>query len=631
MKYLLFPLLFALYGSSIMAQTAANPQNQTPCATPVPDEAWEAEFAKWIESYQAGLASGKIQNQVITIPVIVHIIHGGQAVGSYPNLAAGQVQSQIKVLNDDFGGLGYNKSNYPSSAFSVWAQNQNVVASSLDAFGRINIANCQVQFCLATKDTLGNTLPEPGIDRINYISKGWTNPASFGSNISNFTNYMNGTIKPQSIWNVTKYFNIWVSDVSSSSGLLGYATFPPNTGLPFNVSANTYGTAQTDGVWCWGRAFGSVGTFPGGTYASGYNRGRTATHEVGHWLGLRHIWGDGVCATDYCSDTPPASANNFGSPNYPFKTSNCSGNSPNGEMFMNFMDYTNDPAKYMFTEQQAVRIQTALQNSPYRNQLGTHNLCSLQESAAAASFQLPASACENQIIPLFNNSSGSPVPNYTWSSSGGAIFTPNANSNLVTVQFTVAGTHTVSLAADNGTLSVQQKTIVVNPAPQLSFLGYNPTVCTGEQVAILAGGADSFTWEPGPINGNTYSFLATSLGTQTIQCSAVSAENCARTATLSIEVVECTMLPEESGSSLQFDLFPNPAGGHVEILIQNKGTADYVLRLEDLSGKLLRCESLSCTSGSCIYRMDLDLEKGLYLLSLESAGKLKQCKRLVKL
>ena len=108
--------------------------------------------------------------------------------------------------------------------------------------------------------------------------------------------------------------------------------------------------------------------------------GRTLTHEVGHYLGLRHIWGDGACATDYCDDTPPAAAQNTGAPSsYPLNVGTCISptNSPDGEMFMNFMDYPWDPYKYMFTTDQTIRMQTAMMNSPFRNQLGNHNLCSV--------------------------------------------------------------------------------------------------------------------------------------------------------------------------------------------------------------------------------------------------------------
>lgn len=174
-----------------------------------------------------------------------------------------------------------------------------------------------------------------------------------------------------------KYLNIWISDKNAAVPYTGFSTLPPLSTLP-GITGNGEGTEQTDGIWSFSSAVGSAYIFPGGIYASPNVRGRTITHEAGHYLGLRHIWGDGSCLTDYCADTPPAGTSNTGFPVYPLNPGSCStpSNSPNGEMFMNFMDYSADPAKYMFTYDQAVRMQTAMLNSPLRNQLGTHNLCS---------------------------------------------------------------------------------------------------------------------------------------------------------------------------------------------------------------------------------------------------------------
>ena len=82
------------------------------------------------------------------------------------------------------------------------------------------------------------------------------------------------------------------------------------------------------------------------------NQGRTAVHEIWHYLGLRHIWGDSNCGNDFCNDTPEHSGSNYGCPSYP-SYSNCNGNGANGDMFMNYMDYTNDACMYMFTQCQA--------------------------------------------------------------------------------------------------------------------------------------------------------------------------------------------------------------------------------------------------------------------------------------
>src|SRR5690606_1528264 len=117
-----------------------------------------------------------------------------------------QVISQITALNADFAGTGYNVQNVP-----------------LD-FAHL-VANTGIVFCLAQYDPDGNLLAEPGIDRVDYTANGWNNPYSY-SNINTFQNYINGTVKPATIWDPTRYFNIWVSDRHNNTGLLGYATFP---------------------------------------------------------------------------------------------------------------------------------------------------------------------------------------------------------------------------------------------------------------------------------------------------------------------------------------------------------------------------------------------------------------------
>ena len=103
--------------------------------------------------------------------------------------------------------------------------------------------------------------------------------------------------------------------------------------------------------------FGNIGTA-----SSPYDQGRTTTHEVGHWLNLRHIWGDSNCGNDFCSDTPEHSGSNYGCPSFP-STSNCSGNGISGDMFMNYMDYTNDACMNLFTNDQKSRMLATLNTS----------------------------------------------------------------------------------------------------------------------------------------------------------------------------------------------------------------------------------------------------------------------------
>ncbi len=472
------------------------------CGTAAPPKEWEEQFQKLIEQYvkdHPELVNGKTAVNYV-IPIVFHVVHGGQAVGTYPNLAQGQINSQVQVLNDDYAGIGLNTGTYPASAFVNYAAS--LPAANKDANGRVKIANTNIQFCLATKDPNGNTLPEPGIDRINYVSKGWSNPASF-TNISSFKTFIDGTVKPNSIWDPTRYFNVWVTDENSSVGLLGYATFPAGTGLS---GLSGFGTSTTDGVWIWARACGSNSIYPGGTYVSPYNKGRTLVHEAGHWLGLRHIWGDSTCATDYCNDTPPAQSANYGCPTYPNGAGSCTGNSPDGEMYMNFMDYTDDACMYMFTVDQATRMQTAMANGTYRSQLtaSSSTLCAASSPAANACFTMPSSGCVGTPVNLTNCSTGTPTPTYTWSAnpSTGVTFNPNQTATTPTITFANTGTYTITLTANNGSVSTTSNVINVSSC-------VTQTVCsdtitnirnTDTLVAYITGAPTSTC--PGYVSGN---------------------------------------------------------------------------------------------------------------------------------
>ncbi len=242
---------------------------------------------------------------VITIPVVVHVVYNTAA----QNISDAQVQSQIDVLNEDFRKLNADVNLTPG------------VFSGLTA-------DCQIQFCLAQRDP--NGLATNGIHRVSTTS------ASFSSN-DNIKRAVNGGADA---WNSTQYLNLWSGNLSG--GLLGYAQFPG-------------GTASTDGVVILFSAFGRVGTVN-----APYNKGRTATHEVGHWLNLRHIWGDANCGSDLVNDTPTSQTSNFGCPSFPHVT--CS-NGPNGDMFMNYMDYTDDACMFMFTTGQSSRMNAAINTS----------------------------------------------------------------------------------------------------------------------------------------------------------------------------------------------------------------------------------------------------------------------------
>jgi hypothetical protein len=166
-------------------------------------------------------------------------------------------------------------------------------------------------------------------------------------------------------WPADKYLNIWtVPRLTSPQGdLLGYAQFPG-------------GPPATDGVVILHSAFENIGTA-----AAPFNLGRTATHEIGHWLNLRHIWGDdggGCSGDDFVADTPNCADHNFGKPTFPHVT--CS-NGPNGDLFMNYMDYTDDDSMFMFTNGQNVRMQACLNTD--RSSIGHTKLDTVATFASA--------------------------------------------------------------------------------------------------------------------------------------------------------------------------------------------------------------------------------------------------------
>ena len=500
--------------SMITPQLANDPKTEMTvinrgCATVVPDAQWEAQYQQMIDQYKLDLEANKVSANY-TIPVVIHIIHGGQAVNTYPNISNAQATSQITILNNDFAAAGLNVGNYPASAFTTYATAAGLPAANKDGNGRPKISNFNINFCLATIDKNGAAMAVAGIDRVNYttITTPTTatypskNPAAANYNTpTTFQNFMNNYIKPATVWDPTKYMNIWVTDVNAGAGLLGFATFPAASGLT-GIPGGT-GTASTDGLWCWGRAFGNVGTLQ-----APYNKGRTATHEIGHWVGLRHIWGDGTCATDYCLDTPPASTSNGGTLTYPFNansctsptgTSNTTPNGANGEMFMNFMDYTDDGAMYMFTEDQRTRAQAAMANGTHRKFLGTHGLCSVGAATpAVAAFTMTNSACNGTAVAVTNNSSGNPTPTYTWSASpsAGVVFTPNANATSPTITFGTNGSYVVTLAAQSGTTAVSTRTnpITVSTCTVAAVCNLTVTnVASNDTLYFGAAGTDTAT------------------------------------------------------------------------------------------------------------------------------------------
>lgn len=262
------------------------------------------DIKHWISN---NTSSSKSMPNIITIPVVVHVIYKN----SSQNISDAQIFSQIDILNEDFRMNNSDASSIPS-AFAGAA------------------ADCEIEFCLAVRDPNGN------------VTTGITRTYTTTSSFSGYTSMKYSSTGGQDAWNTSDYLNIWVCNLAS--GLLGFATFPG-------------GNSSTDGVVCDYAYFGNTGTA-----TSPYDLGRTATHEVGHWLNLYHIWGDSYCGNDYVSDTPKHEESNYGCPSYPHASS-CSGTGSTGEMFMNYMDYTNDACMFMFSSGQKNRMRATLNGS----------------------------------------------------------------------------------------------------------------------------------------------------------------------------------------------------------------------------------------------------------------------------
>jgi len=303
-----------------------------------PERMTTQQFESWIAPLIEKAKANKSQNgSIITIPVVVHVIHSGQNLGVAPNIVDEQVISQITVMNNDFrrllGTPGYNT----------------------NAVG----ADTQIQFALAKVDPNGN--PTNGINRVNLCQAEWSQDD------------INSFVKPETIWDPTQYMNMWSVNFSDTT-LLGYAQFPSGSTLP---GLPPGGEGYTDGVVANYATFGSSDYDTNGTFllSAPYDKGRTMTHEVGHFLGLRHIWGDTtscvVNATDsnkdYCLDTPAAAAPNY-SCNIPV---NSCPSSPGNDMVENYMDYSEDTCMNIFTVDQTARINAVMNNSPRRLDLKT--------------------------------------------------------------------------------------------------------------------------------------------------------------------------------------------------------------------------------------------------------------------
>jgi hypothetical protein len=287
-------------------------------------------------------------------------------------------------------------------------------------------------------------------------------------------------------------------------------------------------------------------------------------------------------------------------------------------MFMNFMDYVDDPAKYMFTPDQALRIQTAMSNSPYRKFLGTHALCNVATMPAASVFKAPISVClSSSAITLTNQTTGIPVPSYTWNVSGGAFINPNANSQVAAINFPGPGTYTISLAADNGTLTSSTQVVTVYQT-SVNISGAKPVVCEGQYITLTASGANYYTWSPPGSVSDTVSFIAS--GVSTYSCMAVGPGNCKTTTVVSITSMDCTGI-ENHSSLAGLSVSPNPASE--TLFFSNPSAPISSVMIRDISGRQIYQQDISSSAA----QIDISsLPKGIYLVEVRSSDATKTVK-----
>ena len=367
------------------------------------------EFERGLADWKANKPIGFREGEKYIIPTVFHVIHEG---GS-ENISKTQIEDQIRILNEAFRGENSSRVNTPAPFLAV--------AGDID-----------VEFRLAKLDPQGNCTE--GITRT-YSNK--TNNASNENGVKDLID-----------WNCYSYFNVWVvKSIGLEGGVIGYAQFPAS------------GLCGTDGVvldykWC-----GSVGT--------GIGEGNTLVHEAGHWLGLRHIWGDEICGTDAIDDTPIHRKANFGVcyNDFPYIPDTlCAGTDTiNGEMMVNYMDYSPDQCQNMFTVGQCEVMDFVLAGTTGSNGVrsylwsdenqwatGTHDDYTEVACAPIADFIANKRfACTGVTINFDDNSYNGSITGRNWSFPGGNPETSTAASPNVT--YANPGVYQVSLTVNNGT------------------------------------------------------------------------------------------------------------------------------------------------------------------------------------
>lgn len=328
--------------------------SQDRCGVGPRDEVQAERFEIWLKAKQQeriakGIDGTQKQNEVYYLPVVFHIIHQGENVGVGDNISDERIIEQVEILNEDFRRMNRRRNTGVPAVFSDVE------------------ADIEVEFVLARQDPDG--LPTNGIVRV----------------IGDRPKYSDDDVKSFSYWPSEDYLNIWVANTYPS--IYGWASFP-DTDLPGNLDTETDPTK--DGVVIDSEYIG-VNPLASGEFES---FGQTVTHEIGHFLGLLHIWGGTSCfSDDHCADTPAQSGSNGGLSNCSYPGFDSCDSDAFADMFMNFLDYSDDQCMTMFTEDQKIRMRTVLENSPRR--LSLRSSPGLDYPLGALDFDITLSGVSN--------------------------------------------------------------------------------------------------------------------------------------------------------------------------------------------------------------------------------------------
>ncbi|KOY85713.1 hypothetical protein AD998_05705 [bacterium 336/3] len=591
------------------------------------------------------------------VAVIIHVIYDNASTipqNNSVNIPYGQATSQVRVLNEDF-----QKTN---ADFTT-----NVLSTFQPKAGSMDIT-----FELATKDPNGNVIPEPGVDRINGQAASWG-----GGRTAWSTAECDNILKPNTIWDPTKYFNFWVVRFSGSNdtGLFGYAQFPEASTLSGVPSG---GTASTDGVVINWRATGSNYDAAGAPLSTPYvsssnlicancDKGRTATHEIGHWLGLRHIWGDqsgcsGPNNDDYCADTPEHSGANNPTSGCPTRPNSCSnleaayGNTDTPDQRENYMDYSSDGCMGMFSLEQVTRMNTVMDNSPRRSTL-TAAVATVAAPilTGAYPFITPSktSIIEGDIVAfagigrMGSNETPNTITSWQWNFDvdglGGASPSTSTSQNPGNVTFSKVGTYKVRLTISNGTTSGFVTVNIISGLKAPTNLQFTNKEGTGSSTKVTD--RANLQWNDNSSSEDNY-IVERKKNTDPISAYAVIATLPANTTTYSdvfgssnpvesgltynyrVSAKKGAELGSVTGSikvelttafedefSREVKLYPNPAQKGFTIDLKNIQTQKAQTQLYNSLGQVVAEKAIE--NGQVEYNVD-GMAKGMYILKIQT-------------